>query len=504
MTAAARPTDVMAVASRWAVSSVAVQFAKSLLLLGSQVVLARLLGPADFGIVAMCAPIFGLCCLFNDLGLSQAVIQSPSLSVDDSNNIFWINFALGCVLALVLLLLAPALASFYNDHRVAEVLAALSLVIVVNSLSFQQVALMHRRMQTVPILLIDIAPVLANAIASISAAQLNFGYWAIVIGQMVHALTAGLLAWTLSPFRPARPHALAKALPLMRFGAHLTGLSIASFAATSLSPLLIGRLFGAQQVGLFDRGYKLVSMSSVQFLTPLSRIAETSLARLYADLNQYRQAHLQFSEALILFLTPGLVCLAFMSDYAVQVLYGSEWIAASDIVRWFSVAGLLAPAGTAASWLFVSQGRTDQMLRYGLVGQVLSVLSLVLGLLWGPVGVAVSAAIFSIPIHGLTLWGATRHGPVSLSHFLNMLFPIGLSIIVSAALLYGASYQVHRLALHPLIALTIGLLTAYSGAGLALCATRPGRRIIRNAQRAAQMIRPGTLSARQSSRHATV
>lgn len=486
----------MAVASRWALSSVAVQFAKSVLLLGSQVVLARLLGPADFGIVAMCAPVFGICCLFNDLGLSQAVIQHPSLSEDDSNTIFWINLALGCVLALTLLALAPLLAGFYSDHRIAGVLAALSLVLVINSLSFQQVALMHRRMQPGPILLIDIAPVVANLVVSITAARLNCGYWAIVIGQMAHAVAAGVLAWTLSPFRPAWPRRLAEALPLMRFGAHLTGLSLASFAATSLGPVIIGRLFGAAEVGLFDRGYKLVSMSCIQFLTPLSRIAETSLARLSADASRYRQAHLQFSEALILFLTPGLACLALMSDDAVQVLFGKEWIATAPIVSWFALASVLAPAGAAASWLFVSQGRTGQMLRYGLVGQGLSVLSLLLGLPWGPVGVAMSSAIFSLPIHALTLWAATRHGPVSLMHFLEMLFPIGLAITVSTALVYVVSHQMHLSALHPVIALGIGLATAYSGAALALCATQPGRRIIRNALRAVQLMRAGPLNTK--------
>src|SRR5262249_44722237 len=150
----------------------------------------------------------------------------------------------------------------------------------------------------------------------------------------------------------------------------------ASFAATSLNPLMIGRLFGTWEVGLFDRGFKLVNMSFIQFLTPLSRIAETSLARLQGDPDRYRQAHLQFSEGLILFLTPGLICLALMPDYAVEVLYGREWTTASAIVSWFAVASLLAPVGAAATWLFVSQGRTREMLRLGLLGQLLSVLSL--------------------------------------------------------------------------------------------------------------------------------
>jgi PST family polysaccharide transporter len=491
MTAAAKPNDVMAVASRWAVSSVAVQFAKALLLFGSQIVLARLLNPSDFGIVAMCGPIFGVFALFNDLGLSQAVIQRQHLSEEDSNNVFWINLAVGCVLAVLLLLVAPGVAAFYNEQGVAHVLAALSLLIIVNSLSFQQVALMHRRMQTVPILLIDLAPVVANVAASITAAQLGYGYWAIVIGQLAHTFTVGLLAWTLSPFRPSWPRALTRTLPLMKFGADLTGLSIASFAATSLNPLVIGRVFGVWEVGLFDRGYKLVSMSFIQFLTPLSRIAETSLARLYADPDRYRQAYLQFSEALILFLTPGLVCLALMPDYAVAVLYGREWIAASAIVGWFAAASLLAPAGAAASWLFVSQGRTREMLRCGLVGQLLSVVSLALGLPWGTVGVAMSAAIFSMPIHAVTVWGATRDGPVTLAHFIRMLFPIGVSTAIAAALTYAASLQTHEWSLHPAIALILGLVTAYAGAGLALCATSQGRQIIRNARRATQLVREG-------------
>jgi PST family polysaccharide transporter len=473
------------------VSSVAVQFVKSLLLFGSQIALARLLSPADFGVVAMCAPVFGVFALSNDLGLSQAVIQRPSLSADDSNNVFWINLALGCVLALSLLAISPAVAGFYNDHRVTGVLAALSALIIVNSLSYQQIALMHRRMEPVPILLIDIAPVLANVTASITAARLGFGYWSLVIGQMVHTFTAGVLAWTLSPFRPARPRALAKTLPLMKFGAHLTGLTLVTFAATSLSPLVVGRLFGAWEVGLFDRGFKLVNMSFVQFLTPLSRIAETSLARLAGDANEYRQTFLQFAEALILFLTPGLVCLAFMSDDAVLVLYGREWTATSPIVSWFAAASLLAPAGASSLWLFVSQGRTRQMLRCGLVGQGLTVLSLALGLPWGVVGVAVSAAIFSLPIHGVTIWGATREGPVSLAHFIGMLLPIGLSVTVAAALVYAMSLELHRVGLHPVAALMLGLLTAYLGTGLALCATPSGRRIISNALRAAQMLRKG-------------
>jgi PST family polysaccharide transporter len=135
------------------------------------------------------------------------------------------------------------------------------------------------------------------------------------------------------------------------------------------------------------------------------------------------------------------------------------------------------------------------MLQCGLVGQGLTVLALALGLPWGVVGVAVSAAIFSLPIHGVTIWGATRDGPVSLAHFTNMLMPIFASVVLAASLVYAVSSEVHRLALHPVLALMIGLLTAYVGTGLALSVTSPGRRIIGNAWRAAQLIKEGKQAA---------
>jgi PST family polysaccharide transporter len=135
------------------------------------------------------------------------------------------------------------------------------------------------------------------------------------------------------------------------------------------------------------------------------------------------------------------------------------------------------------------------MLRCGLIGQLLSVMSLLFGLPWGPTGVAMSAAIFSVPIQAVMMWGATREGPVSLAHFARMLLPVGLSTMVSAALVYAVSLQLSQLSLHPLFVLTLGLLTAYAGAALALCATRPGRRIIHDARRAAQMLTQSRVAA---------
>jgi PST family polysaccharide transporter len=481
--------SVVLKASQWAVLSVPVQVAKAIILFGSQIYLARLLSPSDFGIVAMCAPIIGFLSIFNDLGLSQATIQQPGLTKQDSSFIFWINVCSGLMIASIIFLIAPSVAQFYGDGRISAVFSAMAGLVLVSSFSSQQVALLFRGMRRVPLLLIDIVPVVAGAVSSIFAAEFGTGYWAIVVGQGAHALTAGSMAWIMSDFRPRWPRVTSNLRSLFRFGVHLTGLSMASFLSTNLSPVLVGRLFGGVQVGLFDRGNKLVVMSYVQILTPISGIAQALLARLLTDESQYRRAFLQIFEAMLLVVMPGLVCLAIMSDAAVELLYGRKWMECSPLVFWFALGSLMTPIGAGASWLFVTQGRTARMLKFGLVSNALSVLSLLLGIAGGIVGVAISFAVFSIPSNCLTVWGATREGPVSLADFTKMLYPILVAVSAAAFALYGGSVMLEQYHYSPLVELSLGILIAYSATGLALGSFPSGRRVLRDAARIRHLFR---------------
>ena len=476
-------SELILTASRWAVLSVAAQAIKAVLLFGSQVVLARLLSPIDFGIVAMCAPIFSFLSIFNDLGLSQATIQRPSLTRSESNLIFWMNAGLGLGVALTIMAIAPAAAHFYSDGRVTALLIAMSFVILINSLSSQQVALLVRGIRPVPLLIIDILPVIGNVIVSIAAAMLGYSYWSIVIGQATHAFTAGSIAWIASDFRPSWPRDLRQAIPILRVGGHLTGLNIGSFVAGNLSPVLIGRLYGVVQVGLYDRAFKLVSMSYMQILAPISRIAETLLARLIDDDTKYRKAFFQIAEATLLVALPGLLSIAIMSDAAVSLLYGAKWIDCSPIVSYIAFGSLMSPLGTVATWLFITQGRTAEMLRYGLISNLLTVASLLAGIAWGAVGVAISFTVFAVPTHGLTVWAATRNGPVTLANFLAMLSPIAVALAVAGAAVLSLSIVMNDDRLSSVVKFSCGIAASYLTVILSLGCSVAGRRVLVDAAR---------------------
>ncbi len=464
--------------SRWAILSMLSQGTKLVLLFGSQIVLARLLSPSDFGIVAMVTPLLSFLAIFNDLGLSQATIQRPALSHRESSMMFWINVALGTGIASLVVLIAPWTASLYHEPRLKLVMIALSGVVVINSLASQQCALMCRHMRAVQLAIIDIVPVVINVCVTAAAALLGASYWALVIGQAAHASTAACLAWILSDFRPSRPLREPAVWEMLSFGADITGYNVVSFLATNLNNIFVGALFGSLQVGLFDRGYKLVVMTSYQVLVPVSRIAESVLAKIPDDDVRYSRAFSQVLRALMVVILPGLLCLTTMPEIAVGLLYGEAWKGAGPAVRWFAAGTLLAPVGAAASWLMVSQGRTKVMLKAGLAKSLLSVISLLIGLPWGPLGVAVSFAVFAIPAQGVMVFSATRKGPVTLRGFTDAVSPIATAICGTSVLLWLAKASILVLVQQSYLQLAVGLAASYSLCVLMLGCSRAGRQIL--------------------------
>ena len=469
--------------SRWAIFSMLSQGTKLVLLFGSQIVLARLLSPSEFGIVAMVTPLLSFLAIFNDLGLSQATIQRPVLSHRESSMMFWINLALGTGIAAIVVLIAPWTGSLYHEPRLRLVMIALSGVVIINSLASQPCALMCRHMRATQLAIIDIAPVIVNVCVTAAAALSGAGYWALVIGQAAHATVAACLAWLLSDFRPSWPRREPAVWDMLKFGADITGYNVVSFLATNLNNIFVGALFGSLQVGLFDRGYKLVVMTSYQVLVPVSRIAESVLAKIPNDDARYARAFSQVLRALMVVILPGLLCLATMPEIAVSLLYGDAWKGAGPAVRWFAVGTLLAPIGSAASWLMVSQGRTKVMLKAGLAKSLLSVLSLVVGLPWGPLGVAVSFAVFAIPAQGIMVLSATRKGPVTLGDFTAAVVPIALAICATSVLLWLAKTCILAFLQPSYLQLATSLAASYLICVTALGCTHVGRTILSDVAR---------------------
>jgi PST family polysaccharide transporter len=447
---------------------------------GSQIVLARLLSPGDFGLIAMVAPLLVLVQIFNELGLSQATIQRAEISHAELSQLFWINTAASVALALVMALCAPLVVWFYGEPTLSGICVALAGLLVLSGLSAQQIALMNRRMRFTALALIDVACAVLAVVAGITAALLGCGLWSLVLMQAANSMTILAMSWLLSDWRPGWPRGVSGVGQLLRFGGHLTAANLVNYAGTNLDSVLIGRIGGSVALGLYDRAFKLVAAPIWQISLPVARVAVALLSRLHGSDARYRHAYLRMLQMLLVVTTPAVIWTAMTAPVVVPLLLGAPWVAAAPIVSALAIATAFAPLSISASWLFVSQNRVGEQLRYVVLKALLAIASLLAGLPWGALGVAQSAALFGLLVHGSQLWGAARIGPVSRGDILRALGPVVIAAAAAAAglalfehAIAGASWPVGAV-------LPAGAALAYVAFGAALLVTGEGRHVLRD------------------------
>ena len=397
-----------------ALVTAAAQAAKFVLNLGSAVVLARLLSPSEFGLVAMVLAVTSLLGLFKEAGLSTATVQRESITQQQVSNLFWINVGLGSLLSLVSVGLAAPVAWFYRDERLIGIMLALSITFVLTGSTVQHTALLTRQMRFQAIAAIELTSVLLGFVLGCVMALAGYGYWALVAMQLSTPITMLAMTWWMSGWKPSGPSRNSGVAPMLKFGAHLTASNFMARIARNSDAVLIGRFFGAESLGLYSRASALLTRPIEQLSAPLDTVLIPALSRLQSDPERYRRTFLRASDTLALITFPLTGLFLALSEPLVLVLLGPKWRAAIPLFAAFTLTAISLPLGYAASWLFTSQGRGGDLLRAYSLLSVATVLAFASGLPWGPLGVVLGYAIYSLVVRLPTLYHlAGRTGPVS-------------------------------------------------------------------------------------------
>jgi PST family polysaccharide transporter len=484
-------TELGRKAARGAAAMLTGQGCKFALQLGSVMLLGRLLRPGDFGLVAMVAPISAFIALFNELGLGQATIQHPQITRAQMSALFWVGVAFSVLLGLVTYLLSPLVGWFYGDTRTAPLMAAYGGILIFSGLSAQHMAVLNRHLRFGALAAIEVGALVAGVAAGVAVAWGTRSYWALVAMQGTTGAVTAALAWALSGWRPMRPGRVADVAPLLRFGGNLTGFNIVNFFARNLDNILIGKVWGETSLGLYSQAYKLLLLPLSQISYPISRIAIPVLSRLAGEPERYRAAYLRMIEKVLLLAVPGVALLVVLADKVVLLLLGSQWGGVVPIFHWLGVGGLVGLIGNSTGWLFISQGRTGEMFRWGVVGSILVVLSFLIGLPYGSVGVAAAYVLVGNLVHGpLLCWAATRKGSVRLADIGGVAFLFAAAAVASAAAVYAVDRALDVFAGAPPIAVLIACAPISYAASAGVLALWPaGRRTLGDALAVAQLWR---------------
>ncbi|HYG88501.1 MAG TPA: lipopolysaccharide biosynthesis protein [Azospirillum sp.] len=444
------------------------QLLRLLLAFVYQVAISRILVPSDFGLVAMAAPALAFVGLFADFGLTMATIQRAQITQAQLSFLFWVNGALSLLLSVAVIAVAPVAGWFYGEPRVGPILAALGGLFFLRGLCAQHLALLNRRLMFVRLAVIDMASLVGGALVGVATALYGFGYWSLVANQATSTALTVVLAWLCMRWVPGRPAWDAEARSLLGFGGNVTAFNFVNYFARNLDNVLIGRFHGEVALGLYDRAYKLFLLPLSQVTGPIGKVALPLLARTLHEPDLYRRSYLGMLEAILLLTSPAVLFAMCTSHQLIVTMLGDRWADVAPIFSVLAVGALFAPVGHSTGWLFLSQNRTREMRNWGTIGSVMFVISFVIGLPWGALGVAVSYVTVGLFQGPMVWWAATRRGPVTFKQLALALYPYA----VAAAATVVVEYNLQRLLPQGLGPLVLLLAAAY-GAFFATLAVLP-------------------------------
>lgn len=395
-------------AAKGAATTLAGQGVKLVIQLASVVILARILSPTDYGLLAMVAAVMGIADLFRDFGLSSAAIQAKTLTNHQRDNLFWINTALGLVLAVLIFFGAPLLAAIYKQPALIPITQALSLTFLLNGISTQYRAGLNRHLKFARLALADIIAAAVALAVAVTAGVWGAGYWALVIQQLVTGLVMLVLVMTASAWLPGRPRKGVQMNGMLRFGWDLVATQMVSYVGRNTDSFVIGIRYGADPLGLYNRAFQLLMMPLTQVRSAATVVALPVLARLQDDNERFIRFVLRGQLALGYSLVAGMGMVAGASLSVTSLFLGSQWLDLAPVMELLAVAGALQTLAFVGYWVYVSKGLTRQLFRYSIVDTVVTVICVLTGSMGGIVGVAAGFAVAQALNWPLSLWWLSR------------------------------------------------------------------------------------------------
>jgi PST family polysaccharide transporter len=422
----------------------------------SAAVLARLLAPADFGVVTMVTTFSLLLMNFGLNGFTEGVVQRDSIDQQLVSNLFWINASGSAALALGFACAGPLLFHLYKDPRVIDVTRAMALTIFLTGLSVIHLALLKRAMRFDVVSLNDIAARLISVTVAITLGFGGWGYWALVAAAVALPLSTCMGAWTLCRWIPNLPSRHAGTGALVRFAIHTYGRFTTGYFANNLDNFLVGWRLGPTPLGFYKKAYDLFVLPSNQLSTGMTTVAVSALSRLQHDREQYKR-YLIGALGVMAFVGMGLSAnLTLVGNDLIRVLLGAKW---SEAGRLFTIFG----PGIGAMllycthiWIHLSIGRADRWFSWGLIDLAVTTLFLLVGLHWGAEGIAVAWVVSYWIIMVPALWFAGKPIGLGVSQLLSPIW----KYVVASTVAGSATFLVVRAMPQWLGLSTLGLAAA--------------------------------------------
>lgn len=385
-------------ALRGGIVSVVIQYGNAVLQIAAAVILARLLAPEDFGLVAIVTVLMSFAPLLIDFGLLDATAQRRSITPAQVSGLFWVSSGIGLAVAVVVAACSPLIAWLYGEPRLQPIALCIAITFVLSGMSNQHMALLRRTMQFGRIGQIQLFGTFTGTAVAIVAAIYGYGYWALVLRPIVASFCVVLGVWSACNWRPGIPVFDAEVKSMVRFGLHVVGFTVAYTFSRAVDRIALGLFYRPDQVGFYQNAMNLYENSIYSALNQMHAVGSSALSKLQSNPAALRQKYEAALSMLAFFVMPMAAILSVTAEDLTVILLGEKWRMAGSLLSIIALRGIFNVVEGSQGWLHLSIGRADRWQNWGIVSLVVQVVAVLAGLPFGAKGVAIAAVAASLLI----------------------------------------------------------------------------------------------------------
>ena len=305
-------------------------------------ILARILSPADFGVVGVAMIAIGLAQIFQDFGLGKTLIQRETEVEKSANIVFWTNLTFSILIYLVIFLTAPLISIFFHEPKVIDVLRVLCFQIILFSLITVHQALFQRNFQFKQLFFIRLFSSAVPGFISIPLALYGFGVWALVFGTLIGAVVQVLLFWKFSKWRPQLSCDFQLAKQLFGFSAWVVSEAFLGWIIMCGDSIVLGHFLGVKELGIYRTGVIFLTLIFGIFFNPILPIAYSAFSRLQANQVELKQAFLKMTKIIASVALPLGVGIAVLSQPVSLIIFGQKWQGIEIVIAFIGIKDAVA------------------------------------------------------------------------------------------------------------------------------------------------------------------
>ena len=404
-------------------------------------VLARLLQPEDFGLVALANVFLAFMQIFLEQGFDQALIQRDTLESEHLDTAFWTNVAIGVLLATLSFIAAESIAYGFKQPQLTPILRCFSLIFLISALRGTQQAILERQFAFKAIAIRSVLGIVVGGLIGIVMAINGFGVWSLVGQQLTNELVGTFFLWKASDWRPGWKFSVPHFKQLFQFGSNILVFNFVSFFNTRINDFLIGYFLGSVALGYYAISYRILQISTQLLVKTTSGVSLPTFSRLKNDLERFRSAFYAVTRLTSAIAFPVFAGMAILAPEIVAVMFGQKWLPIVPLISLLAIPGILRSVSFFKSPVLVAMGHPAWTVRLKILSVGLNLIGFAISYRWGIVAVTVATVVRSIIIFPVGQWVITRIVVIPLGTYLRQFaVPLISSLGMMAVLIIAKQY----------------------------------------------------------------